>query len=251
LNLVTHEVPPPLLLQPSPGTSGRAQNHLWILFPDLLKLNNQTSMSTIISALEWRYATKQFDPERTASNTDIETIKKAINLTATSFGLQPFRVMVITDQATKEKLRAAAYNQAQLSTASHIFVLAAKQDMSPEYIDAFMNMLAEQRGIPFESVKGYADYIKGSVAGQDADSIRDWNRRQAYIALGTLLATAGELKIDTSPMEGFDAAQFDEILGLKAKGLSAAVIVPLGYRLKEDQTQHYAKVRFPLEEMFV
>lgn len=208
-------------------------------------------MSTIISALEWRYATKQFDPARTASDADIETLKKAVNLAATSYGLQPFRVVVVTDQATKEKLRAAAYNQEQLSTASHIFVFAAKQDMSPEYIDAFIDMLAKQRGVPFESVKGYADYIKGSVAGQNADYVKDWNRRQAYIALGTLLATAGELKIDTCPMEGFDAAQFDDILGLKAQGLSTSVIVPVGYRLKEDKTQHYAKVRFPLEEMFI
>jgi nitroreductase len=208
-------------------------------------------MSTIISALEWRYATKQFDPERTASAADIETIKNAVNLTATSFGLQPFRIMVITDQATKDRLRAAAYGQSQLSTASHIFVFAAKQDMSPEYVDAFMAMVAEQRGIPLEAVKGYGDYIKGSLAGKDPEFIKDWNRRQAYIALGTLLATAGELKIDTCPMEGFDPAQFDEILGLKAKGLSSVVIAPVGYRSEEDQTQHYAKVRLPLEEMFL
>jgi len=208
-------------------------------------------MSDIISALEWRYATKQFDPERTASEADIATLKQAINLTATSFGLQPFRVMVVTDQATKEKLRAAAYDQPQLTTASHIFVFAAKQGMSAEYIEDYIKMTAEQRGIPFEALKGYADYIKGSVASKDEAFVQDWNKRQAYIALGSLLAAAGELKLDSCPMEGFDPAQFDKILGLTEKGLTAVVIAPVGYRSAEDQTQHYAKVRFPLEEMFI
>ena len=208
-------------------------------------------MSTIISALEWRYATKQFDPERTAADADIETLKNAVNLTATSFGLQPFRVMIVTDPAVKAKLREAAFDQPQLTTAGHVFVFAAKREMSPEYIENYIKMLADQRGIPFDSVKGYADYIKGSVAGKDSGFIEDWNKRQAYIALGTLLAAAGELKIDACPMEGFDNAKFDEILGLGEQGLTANVIAPVGYRSPEDTTQHYAKVRFPLEEMFL
>ncbi len=208
-------------------------------------------MSNIISALEWRYATKQFDTERTVSDADIETLKNAINLTATSFGLQPFRVVVVTDQATKEKLRAAAYDQQQLTTASHVFVFAAKQDVSPEYVDGFMKMTAEQRSIPFEAIKGYADYIKGTMASKDAAFVKAWSNKQAYIALGSLLAAAAELKVDACPMEGFDSAQFDEILDLTEKGLSTAVIVPVGYRSAEDQSQHYAKVRFPLEEMFL
>lgn len=208
-------------------------------------------MSNIISALEWRYATKQFDPERAASDADISTIKEAVNLTATSFGLQPFRVMVVTDQATKEKLRAASYDQPQLTTASHVFVFAAKKGMSAEYIDGFIRMMAEQRGIPVESVKGYADYIKGSVASKDAEFIANWNKRQVYIALGSLLATAGELKVDACPMEGFEADKYDDILGLTEKGLTATVIAPVGYRSAEDQTQHYAKVRLPLEELFL
>jgi len=112
-------------------------------------------------------------------------------------------------------------------------------------------MLADQRGIPFEAVKGYADYIKGSMASKDEAFVKEWSKKQAYIALGTLLAAAGELKVDTCPMEGFDPAQFDEILGLSEKGLSAAVIAPVGYRSAEDKTQHYAKVRFPLAEMFL
>lgn len=207
-------------------------------------------MTNIIDGLNWRYATKKFDATKTVSDADVATLQQAINLTATSFGLQPFRVVVVTDPAVKAKLGAAAYNQPQLTTGSHIFVFAAKTDLSPEYVDDFIRLLAETRGIPVDSVQGYGDYIKGSLKGKTQEFFQAWNTRQAYIALGSLLATAGELKVDACPMEGFDIAQFDEILGLTEQGLSACVIAPVGYRDPEDQTQHYAKVRLPSEVMF-
>ena len=208
-------------------------------------------MSSLLDALKWRYATKQFDATKRVSDTDLQTLRESIRLTATSFGLQPFRVRVVTDPDLKLRLRAAAYNQPQVSDASHVFVLASKTDMTPEYIENFIRMLAEQRGIAYDDVKGYADYIKKSVAQKDEETIRDWNRRQAYVALGSLLAAAGELRVDACPMEGFDAAQFDEILGLGDLGLTAAVICPVGYRSAEDQTQHYAKVRLPADQLFI
>lgn len=207
-------------------------------------------MSTIISGLKWRYATKKFDATKTVSDADIHTLKEAVNLAATSYGLQPFRVAVITDPAVKEKLREAAHGQPQLTTASHVFVFAAKTDVSAAYVDDFIKHLAETRGIPLDAVKGYGDYIKGSIEGKSAEFYTTWNTRQAYIALGTLLATAGELQIDACPMEGFDNAKFDEILGLKEKGLTSVVLAPVGYRSAEDKTQHAAKVRLPLEELF-
>jgi len=207
-------------------------------------------MSNIINALEWRYATKKFDDSKTVSEADIQTLKEAINLAATSYGLQPFRVAVITDSAVKEKLREAAHGQPQLTTSSHVFVFAAKTDVSPTYVDDFIKRLAETRGIPVDAVKGYGDYIKGSIADKSTEFYTTWNTRQAYIALGNLLATAGELKVDACPMEGFDNAKVDEILGLKEKGLTSVVLAPVGYRSEEDQTQHAAKVRLPLEELF-
>lgn len=208
-------------------------------------------MSTIIDALKWRYATKKFDDSRTVSDADIATLKQAINLTATSFGLQPFRVQIVSDQATQEKLRAASWDQQQLTTASHVFVFAAKTSMDEAYVDDFIRRTAETRGYPVEALSGYGDFIKGSLKGRDDAFIEGWNKRQAYIALGSLLATAGELKIDACPMEGFEPAQYDEILGLKEKGLTAVFITPVGYRAADDDTQHAAKVRFPLEEMFL
>jgi nitroreductase len=208
-------------------------------------------MTNIIDGLKWRYATKKFDGTKTVSDADIATLKQAINLTATSFGLQPFRVAVVTDPAVKAKLSEAAYNQPQLITGSHIFVFATKTDMSPKYVDGFIHLTAETRGLPVESIAGYGDYIKGSLKGREQSFLQAWNTRQAYIALGSLLAAAGELKVDACPMEGFDAAKFDDILGLTAQGLTACVIAPVGHRAEEDQTQHHAKVRLPLEEMFM
>ncbi|TXF89031.1 NAD(P)H-dependent oxidoreductase [Neolewinella aurantiaca] len=208
-------------------------------------------MSNLISALEWRYATKKFDSNHPASDADIESLKKATNLSASSFGLQPYRIVVVTDPAVKQQLRAAAFDQDQVTSASHIFVFAAKEEVSPEYVNAFMRLTADTRGVPFEALKGYADYINGSLAGKDTAAILDWTRRQSYIALGTLLAAAGELKLDACPMEGFDPAQFDEILGLPQQGLRSVVIAAVGHRSEADDTQHHAKVRFPVEEMFI
>ncbi|MBB4080322.1 nitroreductase [Lewinella aquimaris] len=204
----------------------------------------------LIESLKWRYATKRFDDSRRISTEDLGTLMEATNLAASSFGLQPYRVLVVEDPAVKEQLREASYNQPQLTECSHVFVFAAKRDMSPEYIDSYVDRVAEVRNVPRENLDGYAEYMKGSVAGKDLESVTTWNQRQAYIGLGTLLAAAAEMGIDTCPMEGFDVAAYDRILGLEAQGLTATVIAPAGYRSPEDATQDHTKVRFPVEEMF-
>lgn len=207
--------------------------------------------STIIDGLKWRYATKRFDAAKKVSDADIQTLQQAVNLAATSYGLQPFRVALVSDPKVKEQLQAAGYNQPQFTESSHVFVFANMLDVSDDYVDGFIKLVAETRGIPLDAVQGYADYIKGSLKGKDAALIQDWTRRQAYIALGTLLATAGELKVDTCPMEGFEPEKVNDILGLTEQGLSACVIATVGYRSEEDKTQHAAKVRLPLEDLFI
>ena len=204
----------------------------------------------LIDSLKWRYATKRFDESRSVSPEDLEQLKQAVNLAATSFGLQPFRVLLVSDPKVREQLREVSYNQPQLTEASHVFVFCAMTSMPPEYIDAYMDRMAEVRSVPREQLDGYADYMKGSVASRPAESIEPWNKRQAYIGLGTLLAAAAELGIDSCPMEGIDAGAYDRILGLKEKGLTATVIAPVGYRAEEDATQHHAKVRLPLNDLF-
>lgn len=205
----------------------------------------------LLESLRWRYATKRFDEDRQVSDEDIRKLQEAVNLAATSFGLQPFRVVTVSDPELKEQLRAASYNQPQLTESSHVFVFCAMKEMPPEHIDAYMDRTAEVRDVPREQLNDYANYMKGSVAGKTVESIEAWNKRQAYIALGTLLAAAAELRIDACPMEGFEAGEYDRILGLTDKGLTATVIAPVGYRSEEDATQHKAKVRVPLETMFL
>lgn len=207
-------------------------------------------MSTPINALNWRYATKQFDADKTVDAASIQTLKEAVNLTATSYGLQPFRVILVTDKEIKAKLREASYGQTQLTDASHIFVFAAKNDISDEYVDDFMQRIADTRGIDVANLEGYGKTIKGSVYNRSTDDVRAWNQRQAYIALGTLLQTAAELHVDACPMEGFVPSQVDEILGLKEKGLGAVVIAPVGHRSSEDKMANAAKVRLTLDQLF-
>ena len=214
-------------------------------------MNTTTETTTLLESLKWRYATKRFDATKSVAGEGIEVLKQAVNLTASSFGLQHYRLLVIDNAELKAKLREASYNQPQLTEASHIFVLASKTDMSPEYIDDFISRTAAARGIALDDIKGYGEYIKGSVAGMDAETVKGWNQRQAYIALGTLLAAAAELRIDTCPMEGFENAKYDEILGLTKQGLTATVVATVGYRSAEDPTLGAAKVRLPLEEMVI
>ncbi len=205
----------------------------------------------LVTDLQWRYATKKFDASKTVAATDIETLQKAVNLTATSYGLQPFRVLLVTDPALKAKLRPAAYNQSQITDASHLFIFCYKTDISDAYVDDYMQRIAHTRGIAVENLKGFGDTIKGSVASRPAADVAAWNKHQAYIALGTLMAAAAEMKIDTCPMEGFDPAQFDEILELDKLGLKSAVIAAVGYRSAEDGLAQAAKVRLALADLFI
>lgn len=209
-----------------------------------------TTSPSILTALNWRYATKKFDPSKKVSADDLATIMSAVNLAATSYGLQPFRVMHVQDPAVREKLKAAAYGQTQITDADHLFVFCHMLEVSDEYVDNYMARIASERNMDVANLKGFGDTIKGSVANKSAHEVADWNRRQAYIALGHLLVAAAKLRVDSCPMEGFDNAAFGEILGLKDLGLGAAVVATVGYRSEEDQLQHAAKVRLPVTELF-
>ena len=205
----------------------------------------------LLKALRWRYATKRFDPTRKVSEDNLQNLMEAVNLSASSFGLQHYRMVVVEDAGVKKELRAASHDQAQLTESSHVFVFAAMTEVSPAYVDEYMQRMADTRGLPVEKVQGFGEYIKGSLKDKSADYIQNWNKRQAYTGLGTLLAAAAELRIDSCPMEGFVAADYDRILGLTERGLTATVICPVGYRSAEDATQQHKKVRLPLGEMVI
>jgi nitroreductase len=204
----------------------------------------------IIESLKWRYATKKFDNTRTLAAEDLNELKEAVNLTASSYGLQPYVVLDVQNPEIRAKLRAASWDQSQITDASSIFVFCAANDMTAADIDSFIELTATTRGLEVEALKGYADFMKGAIGSRTQEQKYNWNARQAYIALGNLLTVAATKGIDTCPMEGFDPVQYNEILGLNESGYSAVVVAAIGYRSTEDGVQHNAKVRKPLEVLF-
>ena len=204
----------------------------------------------LIEGLNWRYATKKYDNTKKVSNEDLEQLKEAVRLSASSFGLQLYKVLVIEDAAVKEKLLPATYGQTQVVDSSQVFVFCNYTKVDESDIDTFTDLVAETRGLSKDDVKPYGDYMKGAISGFTQDQKDIWTAKQTYIALGNLLAAAGELKIDACPMEGFDATQYNEILGLTNQNLNAAVIATVGYRSEEDATKDFAKVRKSKENLF-
>jgi nitroreductase len=206
----------------------------------------------LLAQLNWRYATKQFDPARKISATDWATLEEALLLTASSGGLQPWKFIVVTDPVVRAKLLPASYGQAQIADASHLVVFAAKNNFSEADVDAHLEHVAEVRGAPVEALAPLRGMLVGGIVKALDESARNaWARNQTYIALGNFLTSAALLGIDACPMEGFDRAQYDEILGLKAKGLASAVIATVGYRLPSDKYASAPKVRFPKEQVFI
>jgi len=212
---------------------------------------NIINSKQLLGQLNWRYATKQFDPNRKISDQDWSTIEQALLLTPSSGGLQPWKFIVVTDPAVRTKLLPASYGQAQITDASHLVVFAAKKNFSEADVDAFIGHTAATRGVPVESLAAYRDMLVGGIVKSMDEPARDaWARNQAYIALGNLLTSAALLGIDACPMEGFDRAQYDQILGLNAQGYASAVIATVGYRAASDQYATAPKVRFPKEQVF-
>ena len=208
------------------------------------------SATEYLQSLEWRYATKKFDPAREIPEADLQNLLRAIRLSASSYGLQPYKVLVIRDEAIREQLRPACWNQPQITEASHILVFANRADFDEDLIDSYLQAVSDTRKVPMENLSGYGNFMKSKLLDLPAATKAEWTARQAYIAVGNLLSAAAVQRIDTCPMEGFERERVDEILGLKEKGLSAAVIVPVGYRSEADDTRHYTKVRRPEEELF-
>ena len=207
-------------------------------------------MSKYIDDLNWRYATKQFDASKKIAAKDLETLKEAVQLSASSYGLQPYKIIVVQDDAVKAKLKEAGYNQSQFTDASEVFVFAHQTDFGPELVDSYIKIAADAKGVKSEDMQQYADTMKNSLLNLPQEAKAGWTARQAYIALGNLLSAAAAHKIDACPMEGFNADAFDEILDLKKDNLHAVVVATLGYRSEEDKHQNDPKVRRPQSELF-
>lgn len=208
-------------------------------------------MNTFLDSQNWRYATKKFDASKKISIEDLHILKEAIRLSSSSYGLQPYKIIIVENPEIRSKLLGASYGQKQVVDASHLIVFANELNFGEEGINNFSKNMSETRGITIDSMQGYVDYMKSSIIGLPEDTRNIWTAKQTYLALGNLLNAAAELKIDVTPMEGFIPAQVNEILGLNEQGLNAALMAPIGYRSEEDNTQYFKKVRKSNEELFI
>jgi nitroreductase len=183
----------------------------------------------LIDALNWRYAAKRMTGEK-VSQEKIENILEATRLSASSMGLQPYTILVVENDEIKKKLQTAAYNQPQITESSHLLVFAAWENVSEEHVDEYLNSIAKVRNISLESLDAFRASLMNIVNGRTQEQKYEWAARQAYIAFGTAITAAAVEEVDATPMEGFQPAAVDEILGLKEKGLRSVTILALGYR---------------------
>ena len=203
-----------------------------------------------LAQLQWRYATKMFDPARTIPADVWAILEQALVLSPSSTGLQPWKFVVVTDPEMKKKLQPAAYNQAQIVDCSHLVVFCGKKPPTVADADRHVARTAAVRGVPVESLDGFRKMVVGAASGPPEKGT-SWAARQTYIALGIFLATAAMIGVDACPMEGFEPAKFDEILGLANQGVGSLTLATAGYRAASDKYAALAKVRFPVDEVIV
>ncbi len=205
---------------------------------------NPISNTQLIEALNWRYATKQFDAAKKIPADTFAALEDSLVLSASSFGLQPYRFLVINDKAMREKLLPHTWGQRQVVDASHFVVFAGRTTISEKEIDSFLQLTADTRGTPVEALKGYRGMMTGMLLAEKFTPIvPQWAALQAYIALGNLLTSAALIGVDASPMEGFVPAEYDKLLGLPEQGFAAVVCCALGYRAATDKHATAKKVR--------
>lgn len=205
----------------------------------------------IQEALEWRYAVKQFDKTKKISDQDWQSLTESLKLAPSSYGLQPWKFLVIDNPEVREKLRSVSWNQGQVTDSSRYVVFAYKEKLDVDFVERYVKRISQVRNVSLESLVGYRDLmVENLIKGPRSQTIDAWAQRQSYIAMGFLMETAALLKIDACPMEGLDTNAYDEILGLKGTGWKTVATVALGYRHPEDKYQLNKKVRFEDEALF-
>lgn len=208
-------------------------------------------MENIIKALEWRYAVKQFNPKQKLNDEQVNELKRIIQLSASSFGLQPYKVLVISDDNIKEKLKEHSYNQSQITDASHLFIFCSMLDFDKNDVQDFVNLNMEVTGSTHEQIKAYKEMMEMKIDSMNAMENLQWASKQAYIALGFLLSGGAALGIDLCPMEGFIPDGYDKVLHLKEKGLMPLVLAAAGYRSGDDKYRLNKKVRKSFDNLFL
>lgn len=205
----------------------------------------------IVNSLEWRYACKKFDRYRKLQPKQLDLLKAAFNLTATSYGLQPLKLMVIRSSDLKSELLPHAYNQQQITTCSHLLVICIDTAFDADSIDAYFDLQKTVRGVSEEVVSKFRKQLKDIYGAKSREEIDASARNQAYITLGTLMTVCADQKIDSCPMEGFNSDKFDEVLELDQLNLKSVLLLPVGYRAEDDIMSNMKKVRKPLTEVII
>lgn len=207
-------------------------------------------MHKIIEDLNWRYATKKFDRNLKLSQEQLDVLMESLRLTASSFGLQAYKIFVIENTELRQQLMEASYGQTPVFDASHLFIFCANTKVSDNDVSDYMNLISKERQVPADNLQGFANGIQNSVNNMSPEELVSWTTKQTYIALGQLMNTCAALRVDCLPMEGFDAFRYNQILGLEEQNLTATLVCPVGFRHEEDAAQHKKKVRKNRELFF-
>jgi nitroreductase len=207
--------------------------------------------SNIIAQLEWRYATKKFDESKKLSEEKIATLKEAFNLTATSYGLQPVKLVVVSNLEKIKELVPMSYNQGQVGNASHILVLCTETNVDKKYIKNYFDLVEKTRNTPRDVLSSFEEFLISDFGKKTQEDIDVWAAKQAYLAIGNLLTVCAVEEIDACPIEGFVPNQYDDYLQLTEKGLKSVLVLAVGYRAEDDLFSEMKKVRKGVEEMVI
>lgn len=205
----------------------------------------------ILKSLQWRYATKKFDANSSITKEELDILKEAFNLTATSYGLQPIKMLVIENKELREQLVPHSYGQRQVADASHLFVICIQKDFTVEDVEAYFSLVKKIRNTQDEVIDPFKKNVVNIFSQKPLEDIQQASKFQAYLALGNLLTVCASLKIDSCPMEGFNPSRFDEILDLDSKNLHSVLLLPVGKRAEDDHMSSQKKVRKPVSETVI
>jgi nitroreductase len=205
----------------------------------------------LLTQLKWRYAVKKFDSQKKLSSQQIDQVLEALRLSPSSFGLQPWKFLVITNPEIKSKLKAFSWNQSQVVDASHLIVFCGIKQVDNQFVDQFVDDMVRVRGGQKADLQGYSDVMKSFLSRLDDKAKKEWVKNQIYIALGNLMTFCAFQKIDTCPMEGFVPVDYDKVLNLDKLGLYSVVVCPVGFRASDDKYAQAKKVRYSLDKLVI
>ena len=211
----------------------------------------KTRIMNIIDSLKWRYAVKKFDTNKDLSEIQIETLKEAFNLTATSYGLQPLKLVIIKNKKIQEKLVPFSWNQQQILQASHLLVICIKDNYTTKEVENYFNLVQKIRNTPDEVINPFKKFLTAEIAKKTQEELYVSNKNQAYIALGNLLTVCASQEIDSCPMEGFTPDKYDEILDLTKDNLKSVLVLPVGFRASDDYMKDLTKVRKNISDSII